>query len=143
MRTLSIIVLTLLALLAPLPASAAERGYTLIAHESVPLRAMSRAQVTAYFLKRSSRFNELPAHPVDQPPASPARAAFSEQVLRKPTAIVEAYWRQRVASGRDTPPPQKATDAEVLAYVRATPGAIGYVSEGADTSGTRVLQLLD
>ena len=31
-------------------------------------------------------------------------------------------------AGRAVPPAERASDAEVLAYVRATPGAAGYVS---------------
>jgi ABC-type phosphate transport system substrate-binding protein len=151
MRALRLLSLTLtFALLGPGPASGqapqapyAAEGYLLIVNEKVPLRAMSRAQVTAYFLKRSTRFNDVAAHPVDQPEASPVRAAFSQAVLHKPPQAVEAYWRQRVASGRDVPPPEKRSDAEVLAYVRDTEGAIGYVSPGADTRGVRVLMLLD
>ena len=33
----------------------------------------------------------------------------------------------------------RASDDEVLAFVRATPGAIGYVSAGASTSGVKVI----
>ena len=144
MRSLALLSLALFSVLTSRPSEAqAPAGFKLVVHPQVPVRALSRAQATAYFLKRSTRFADVAAHPVDLPESSPVRAAFSEAVLHKPTSIVLTYWQQRVASGRDVPPPQKATDAEVLAYVRNTEGAIGYVSESADTSGVRVLPLLD
>jgi ABC-type phosphate transport system substrate-binding protein len=42
-------------------------------------------------------------------------------------AEVQIYWQRRMSQGV-TPPPVKATDEEVLAFVASTPGAIGYVS---------------
>ena len=36
-------------------------------------------------------------------------------------------------------PPAMASDREVLAYVRLTPGAIGYVSLGADITAVKVI----
>jgi hypothetical protein len=47
----------------------------------------------------------------------------------------------RKALTRDVPPPIGRSDAEVLAFVRANPGAIGYVSATADIQGARVLAL--
>jgi hypothetical protein len=34
------------------------------------------------------------------------------------------------------------SDAEVLAFVRGNPGAVGYVSEAAQVSGVKVLEIL-
>jgi hypothetical protein len=40
---------------------------------------------------------------------------------------VQIFWSRKMATGV-TPPPVKQTDQDVLAFVAATPGAIGYVS---------------
>jgi hypothetical protein len=37
------------------------------------------------------------------------------------------------------PPVQQETDADVVAFVRRNPGAIGYVAGGAQLDGVRVL----
>ena len=42
-------------------------------------------------------------------------------------------------SGRDVPPAIAKSDAEVLAFVRANRGAVGYVTAGADLAGVKVL----
>ena len=46
---------------------------------------------------------------------------------------------RRWSSGRDTPPPVKTTDAAVLALVRATLGAVGYVSESTPLEGVKAI----
>jgi ABC-type phosphate transport system substrate-binding protein len=43
---------------------------------------------------------------------------------------VQIYWQRRMSQGV-TPPPVRATDEEVVAFVASTPGAIGYVSPAA------------
>jgi hypothetical protein len=39
------------------------------------------------------------------------------------------------------PPPERRSDAEIVEYVRTTPGAIGYVSERAAVAGVRVVHV--
>lgn len=39
------------------------------------------------------------------------------------------------------PPPEKTSEADVVAYVRNTPGAIGYVSKAAAVEGVKVVSL--
>ena len=80
--------------------------------------------------------------PVDLSESAPAREAFSTAVHHKPVKAVRAYWQQQIFSGRDVPPPEKTSDEQVIAFVRATPGAIGYVSAAAPlTGGVRRVQV--
>jgi len=48
-----------------------------------------------------------------------------------------------IFSGKGIPPPEKPYDADVVAFVRETPGAVGYVSSGADTSSVKVVAVVD
>jgi ABC-type phosphate transport system substrate-binding protein len=101
------------------------------------------ADVTAkLFLKQSTKFpNGTAAQPVDQAKTSPVRAAFSKTVLGRAVSAVESYWQQQIFSGKDVPPPAKSSDEDVVAFVKATPGAIGYVSAGASTGGVKVVDV--
>jgi hypothetical protein len=86
--------------------------------------------------------NGTVALPVDQSLTSPARVAFSKDVFDQPVVAIQAYWQEEIAQGRQGPPPVKASDAEVTAFVAANVGAIGYVS--ADTilpGNTKVLKV--
>jgi ABC-type phosphate transport system substrate-binding protein len=81
--------------------------------------------------------------PVDQAKSSAVRDAFSREILGKSVAAVEQYWTQAIFSGRAVPPVEKHSDADVLAYVRENPGAIGYVSASAPRDGVKRVTLKD
>ena len=66
---------------------------------------------------------------------------FSKSIHGKTAAAVKSYWNQQIFSGREVPPVEKKSDAEVLSFVRSTPGAIGYVSDTASTDGVRVVTI--
>jgi ABC-type phosphate transport system substrate-binding protein len=140
---LALVVLFALALLRPQSAAAAE-GYRVIVHSSNPAASLSREQVVRYLLKKATTWPSGTAvAPVDQHKESATRAAFSQAVLKKSVAEVAAYWQQQIFSGRGVPPPEKRNDAEVVAFVTANEGAIGYVSEGAAIGDAKVVRVVD
>ena len=44
---------------------------------------------------------------------------------------------------RSTPPVEVSSDADVIAFVRSRPGAIGYVSPQTDVKSVKVLNIID
>ena len=134
----------LVAALAALPAAALAAEFVLVANPSVAATAVSRAEASRMFLRLQSAWPEGGnVRPVDQAKTSPVRDSFSREVLGKSVPAVEQYWTQAIFSGRAVPPVEKRTDADVLAYVRETPGAIGYVSASTPTEGVKRLALRD
>ncbi len=122
--------------------AAAPQGYKVVAHSKVPADRLTRAEISKLFLKKSTKWSDGSAVvPVDQALSSQVRDAFSRDVHGKGAAAVDAYWQKQIFSGRDLPPVTKANDAEVLAYVRANSGAIGYVSTTADTGSLKVIEV--
>lgn len=101
----------------------------------------TRDELAHIFMKRITRWKDdgRPIVVVDALPDSPVREEFSHVVLHRGVGAMEAYWQQQIFSGRDVPPVQKETDADVVAFVRRNTGAIGYVSGGARLDGVRVL----
>jgi ABC-type phosphate transport system substrate-binding protein len=139
MRTLRLLALAALAMFA-VARPAAAQAFKVIAHESVTDAELPKDVVTKIFLKQAPKFpSGVAAKPVDLKKENPVRAEFSTAVLGRAVGAVETYWQQQIFAGKDVPPPSKATDDEVIAFVRATPGAIGYVSAGAATSGVKVI----
>jgi ABC-type phosphate transport system substrate-binding protein len=137
-----------LALLAAVLVCAADAGaeetpYKLIVHQSNPLTAVSREELSKIFLKKTRRWpDNRPAQPVDLNDASPVRARFSRDVHDRALSAVLAYWRQKIFSGAGVPPPEKRSDAEIIAYVSANPNAVGYVSAAtALTVDVKVLEV--
>jgi ABC-type phosphate transport system substrate-binding protein len=130
----------LLATALALPAMAAD-AFKVVANSSVSVRALSRHALSDLFMKKSANWEGgAAAAPVDNASAA-LREEFSRSVHGKAAAAVKSYWNQQIFSGRSLPPLEKPSDADVLAYVKATPGAVGYVSNAADTSGVKVLAL--
>lgn len=117
-------------------------GYKVIVHPASQLSSVSKKELTAVYLKKTTRWSDgTPATPVDLLEGAQARDRFSREVLGKPANAVRAYWNQMIFSGRNVPPAEKVTDAAVLDYVRRTPGAVGYVSADAPTPGVKVVNI--
>lgn len=94
------------------------------------------------FLKKMVKWSDgTPAAPVNQSKKSPVRDSFTTAVHGKSVAAVDSYWQQQIFSGRDVPPPEKSADAEVVAFVKANGGAVGYVTNAAPTAGVKVLDV--
>ena len=107
-------------------------AFVVVVNDQNASEAVSRTVVSRFFLKKAARWeNGAAVFPVDLPPNSPIRDAFSREVLSKSVSSIKAYWQQQIFSGRDVPPPEKGDDAAVLEFVQSNPNAIAYVSAGA------------
>jgi ABC-type phosphate transport system substrate-binding protein len=130
MRT-AIVVLGL-AVLAAVGAKPAQAQYVVVVNAQSSVASMSAADLSKVFQKKARNLPDgTEAVPVDLDKNSAVREAFSQAVHGRGVAQIEAYWQQQIFAGRDVPPDVKATDAEVIAFVGATPGGIGYVSASA------------
>ena len=128
--------------------AADESSFVVITAASNPATSIKRQELARYFLKKTGRWGDgRGVVPVDQSAGSPVRAAFTRAVLAiegmGQISAVQNFWLQQVYSGRSTPPAVKATDAEVLAFVLANPGAIGYIAPIAAAGGVKVLTVTD
>ena len=136
------IAIALLAGTALITGTAQAASYKVIVHNSVSVSSLSKKAASDLFLKKTTKWESGAAvTPVDQLDSSNTREAFSKAVHGKTAAAVKSYWNQQIFSGRDVPPVEKKSDAEVLSFVRSTAGAIGYVSDGASVEGVRVVTI--
>ena len=128
-------------------AAAAGGGFRVIVNPATPITTLSRDQLSRLFLRKVSRWDGgPPVAPVDlreggSEQAAATRDAFTRAVHHRTVEMVTLYWQRQIFSGRQLPPPERASEAEVIAYVRSTPGAIGYVSDDADVRGVRVVDV--
>ena len=117
-------------------------GFRIVANPGVHVTSLTRSAASAIFLKKTPKWeNGTLVVAVDQTEKSGVRAVFSSEVHGKSVAAVKSYWQQQIFSGRDVPPVEKSSDSDVLDVVRSTPGAVGYVSEGASLSGVTVIEI--
>jgi ABC-type phosphate transport system substrate-binding protein len=110
-----------------------EVSYRVVVHVTNPVSRLTREQTSQLFLRKVALWdNRQPVLPVDQPTDSPVRRAFTKQVHRRTISSVQTYWQQQTFAGRGVAPPERASDAEVLAYIRQFHNAIGYVKDDAN-----------
>ena len=142
MRAIAIVVAVLLpgvAVFAEAPASTP--AYRVIVHPGNPTATVDRGFLADVFLKKITRWRDGESiRPVDLVDSS-VRRAFAEDVLKRSVAAVRSYWQQLIFSGRGVPPPELDSDAAVIAFVLKNPGAVGYVSGGADVGRAKLLSV--
>jgi ABC-type phosphate transport system substrate-binding protein len=119
-----------------------DRGYKVVANRDNPVSSIGRKDLSAIFLRRKTEWPDgTTAVPVDQVEAATVRDEFSRDVHGRRASAVKTAWLQIVFSGRGVPPIEKASDEDVIGYVKAKPGAIGYVSAAARTDEVKVLRV--
>ena len=131
------------AALMALASPALAEGFKLVVHASNPVERLSKDQAAEVFLKKVTRWSSGQVVHVVEPAEASVRSAFYRNVAGKSPSAVKAYWNQLIFSGREVPPVSKTSDADVVAFVRSNPGALGYVSAGADAHGVKTVELKD
>jgi ABC-type phosphate transport system substrate-binding protein len=113
----------------------------IIANASVGVSAITADELKAIFLATKSTLSDgSRAEPVLEKGGA-THEAFLKAYIGKTDAALETYYRSLVFTGRGSMPKTLAGDAEVVAYVAKTKGAIGYVSSGASTAGVKTLEV--
>jgi TonB family protein len=70
-----------------------------------------------------------------------AHEVFLKQYLNQDGEEIRIYYQGLVFTGKGSMPKELNSDAEVVAYVARTRGAIGYVGGATDTAGVKVLAI--
>ena len=143
MRKLLIITLLLTTIGPGSPLTAQGASFKVVVNDSNPATAMSKTEISRLLLKKTTRWERgNKVEPVDQLPKSSVRVAFSQAVLGKDVDKIKSYWQAQLFSGKASAPPELASDADILDYVRRNAGAIGYVSKSASLGdGVKVLEV--
>ena len=130
-------------LLALRPASViAEPAYRVIVNPQNPINSVSKSLLSKMLLKTQTTWsNGNRVMPVDQRATGRVRDALSRAVHGRSAMVIKNWWNQQIFAGKGVPPPELATDAKVVAYVIANPGAVGYVSADANVGDVKVVAL--
>jgi ABC-type phosphate transport system substrate-binding protein len=119
-----------------------QAAFVLIVNRANPVVSLKASEVSRLFLRKQTKWpNGQTVEPVDQVESSPTRRHFSDAVHGMDVPSVYGYWQEIVFSGRGEPPPERASDAEVVAFVHASVNAFGYVGPSATVSSVKVLTL--
>jgi TonB family protein len=114
-----------------------------IANSSVKGDTISASDLKRVFLEeKNSLVDGTHVEPV-LGKKGPVHEAFLQEYLGRTDDDLQTYYRALVFTGRCSMPKVLGSDAEVVAYVARTRGAIGYVSGAASTDGVKTLAILD
>jgi ABC-type phosphate transport system substrate-binding protein len=118
----------------------AQAGFRVIVHPTNPVTTLRAVVVSKLFLGRQTKWpNGQPVEPVDQVESSPVRRKLSSAIHGMDVPSVKSFWQEMVFSGRGEPPPERTSDAAVIAYVRANPNAVGYIGETTPADSVKVI----
>jgi ABC-type phosphate transport system substrate-binding protein len=109
-----------------------------IANPSVTASEISSEDLKAVFLAVKTTIAGSQVEPV-LAKSGRAQDVFLKEYLGKNDAALIAYFRGLVFTGKASMPKMCDSDAEIVAYVAKTKGAVGYISADAAAQGTKTL----
>ena len=138
LRPLMLLMLLALSTLAPCAAAADSATQpVVIGHASVgPLSASTLRRL---YTGRAIEVDGRPVSVVNASAGSTLREHFLEAVVDTDDQKYIAYWIVRRHVGKGVPPPELKTAAEVIEFVRQTPGGIGYIAASELRPGLNIV----
>lgn len=116
------------------PATVTGQEFKIVINEANTTTTITKANLSDCFLKQAATYTWISGQsliPIDQAASSEIRRAFSTEIHGRDVNAVKSFWQRQIFSGKAAPPQEKASDDEVLAFVRENPGAVGYVAADA------------
>ena len=106
---------------------------------NAPLRGIDPEVIRRIYTGRTIEIDGQALRPVNLPAGNGLRRRFLDSLLQQGDDDYVAYWTVRRYIGKGTPPRELADAAEVVEFVRRTPGAVGYVDMADLKPGMHVL----
>lgn len=107
-------------------AAAAQAEIVVIVNPKHAAASMTAEQVANIYLGKDSSLS-----PLDLKEPAAVRNQFYEKVAGKDSAQVKAIWARLVFTGKQQPPKEIGSAAEIVKQVAANDKAIGYVDKSA------------
>lgn len=115
----------------------------IIGNASVKADSISASEIKSVFLMQRRTLKDGSAVVPVLEKSGETHEAFLRQYLERGSEEIRTYYQGLVFTGKGSMPKELNSDAEVVAYVSKTKGAIGYVSGSASTEGVKVLAVSD
>jgi len=117
-------------------------GFKVIVNPDNPASSVDRDFLRDVYLKKATEWSGgETTYPIDLASRFPERDRFTDQVIRKTAAQLRTYWNQQIFSGKGVPPPEADAVADVIEYVLANKGAVGYIPADADPGKAKVIRI--
>ena len=116
---------------------AAQAGVLVIGHPGLP--RLDAGTVQKIYTGKIVEIAGINVTAINIRSGSTLRNEFLQTYLNQDDEKYLAYWTVRRYIGKGVPPPDVATSADVVAYILAHAGAIGYIDEADLKPGVTVL----
>ncbi len=114
----------------------------IVANKSVTVQQVTEAQIRELFTGTKTRFSDgSRAVPVVLK-GGPVHEVFLHRHVGDSPEEFRSRWRRMVFTGQGSMLKEFSSEAAMLEYVAATPGAIGYASRVTDPEAVKILSVL-
>jgi len=115
----------------------ADGGVVVIGHAN--LNRLDVATLEKIYTGKVIEVNGIPVKPVNANSGSAIRNRFLQVYLNEDEDKYTAYWTVRRYIGKGVSPRECPSSADVINFVKSTPGGIGYIDEADLQPGVNVL----
>jgi ABC-type phosphate transport system substrate-binding protein len=123
------------------PALSLADGVVIVANKDVPASSLAADNVKEIFLGKKTTWDNGDKIVFVVQDRTDACDAFLKAYVKKSASQYDNYWKKQVFTGKGKAPQSFSSDKELVDYVSNTPGAVGYVSSGADTGNTKTISV--
>ena len=117
-------------------------AYQIIVNPANRIDTIDRTFLSNVYLKKVATWhNDWTVRPVQLSRRFALREQFTRDIIKKSPSQLRSYWNRQIFSGKAVPPPELESQEEVIRYVLANKGAIGYVAAGVNPRGARIVRL--
>lgn len=114
----------------------------LIANSSIGASSLSKGDVKSIFLAKKKSVDGVNVKLATLKDDDISRQFFKAYVGKTPSQF-SSYYKKLVFTGKGKPPKAMSSEADMIAYVARTIGAMGFVSAGAVTDAVKSIQVMD
>lgn len=112
-----------------------------IANKNVPSSTLSSDDIKQIFLGNKTSWDNGDKIVFVVQDRTDTADAFLKAYIRKSASQYDNYWKKQVFTGKGKAPKSFSSDQELAEFVANTPGAIGYVSSGANANDTKTISV--
>jgi len=112
-----------------------------VANSDVVESELDRMTLQAIFLGKKTQWEDGEAIVPVNLRGGPTHQEFLKVIVRRTPAQYRTFWKRAIFTGTGMPPKSFATEEEVVGFVRASRGAVGYIDSATPHEGIKVLSI--
>ncbi len=113
----------------------------LIVHPDTPIEHLSKKELQKIYMNRKNFWENGTTIKAASLKKGSLHEQFLTDLVRKTEQQYSTYWKRMIFTGKGNPPKSFDSSQEVMAFVAATPGAIGYVDKDLKLEGVKTIEI--